>query len=240
VARARSIKPGFFSNDALVELPFSTRLLFIGLWTIADKEGRLMDRPKKIKMEIFPGDDVDCDAALGELQSKGFLTRYEVDGVRYIQITNWKKHQNPHIKEVDSAIPVPAPEKPEQAPEIPERAGPLTSSLTPHSLTPDCGSPSPARAPTPAGEMAIALRDLGVSVKSTDKALLDWLRDGFTTQQAVDAVGIARIRKPHPEVIPPNYLDRILRQPARPPPASGLDRVTWRPPADEDDDRVPN
>jgi uncharacterized protein YdaU (DUF1376 family) len=99
---------------------------------------------------------------------------------------------------------------------------------------------SASRAPTPAGEMAIALRDLGVSVKSTDKALLDWLRDGFTTQQAVDAVGIARIRKPHPEVIPPNYLDRILRQPARPPPASALERVTWRPPADEDDDRVPN
>jgi uncharacterized protein YdaU (DUF1376 family) len=98
---------------------------------------------------------------------------------------------------------------------------------------------SASRAPSPAGEMAIALRDLGVSVKSTDKVLLEWIRSGFSTQHAVDAVGIARIRKPHPEVIPPNYLDPILRAPQRAPP-SQVDRLTWRPPADEDDDRVSN
>ena len=84
----------------------------------------------------------------------------------------------------------------------------------------------------PEGEMAIALRNLGVAVKSTDPVLHEWLKLGFTTQQAIDAVGIARIRKPHPEAIPANYLDKILRQPARPPP-SVIDRVTWRPPPDE-------
>jgi hypothetical protein len=71
---------------------------------------------------------------------------------------------------------------------------------------------------TPEGEMAIALRNLGVAVRSTDPVLHEWIKLGFTTQQAVDAVGIARIRKPHPEAIPANYLDKILRQPARPPP----------------------
>jgi hypothetical protein len=85
---------------------------------------------------------------------------------------------------------------------------------------------------TPEGEMAIALRDLGVVVRSIDPVLHGWVRD-FTTQQAVDAVGIARIRKPHPEAIPANYLDKILRQPIRPPP-SAVDRVTWRPPTDEE------
>lgn len=99
---------------------------------------------------------------------------------------------------------------------------------------------SATRAPLPAGEMAIALRDLGVDVKSTDKVLQGWLRDGFTTQQAVEAVGIARIRKPHPQRIPGNYLDPILRQPQRAPP-SQIDRVTWRPPPDdEDEQRVSN
>ena len=48
MARARNIKPGFFANDLLVDLPFEVRLLFIGLWTIADRAGRLCDRPKKI------------------------------------------------------------------------------------------------------------------------------------------------------------------------------------------------
>jgi hypothetical protein len=69
------------------------------------------------------------------------------------------------------------------------------------------------------GEMAIALRNLGVAVRSTDPVLHEWLKLGITTQQAVDAVGFARIRKPHPEAIPANYLDKILRQPSRPPPA---------------------
>lgn len=137
MARARNIKPGFFTNDELVELSFAVRLLFIGLWTIADKEGRLADRPKKIKMEIFPADDVDINASLGELQDKGFLRRYEVAGVRYIQIVNWAKHQNPHIKEAPSLIPDEngqAPEIPVQAPEIPEGAGLIVDSLN---LIPD-------------------------------------------------------------------------------------------------------
>jgi hypothetical protein len=47
--RTRQIKPGFFKNDELAELPIEARLLFAGLWTIADREGRLEDRPKKIK-----------------------------------------------------------------------------------------------------------------------------------------------------------------------------------------------
>ena len=107
MARARNIKPGFFKNDVLVEMSFSTRLLFIGLWCIADREGRFEDRPKKIKMELFPMDDVDVDAALNELASGGFLVRYEVDGKRYVQIYNFAKHQVPHHKEVASEIPAP-------------------------------------------------------------------------------------------------------------------------------------
>jgi hypothetical protein len=83
---------------------------------------------------------------------------------------------------------------------------------------------------TPAGEMAIALRDIGVAVRSTDPVLHRWLRDGFTVEQARDAVGLARIRKPT-GAIPANYLDPILRQPIKPP-QSAIDRVTWRPPPD--------
>ena len=72
---------------------------------------------------------------------------------------------------------------------------------------------------TPEGKMAIALRDLGVTVGSQDPTLVAWVRDGFTVKQATDAVGIARIRKPHPEPISPRYIDPILREPPRPPPA---------------------
>lgn len=107
MARARNIKPGFFTNDELVELPFEVRLLFIGLWTLADREGRLVDRPKKIKMEIFPADSVECDGALAMLEKSGFILRYTKEDGKFIQIINWKKHQNPHIKEAASSIPSP-------------------------------------------------------------------------------------------------------------------------------------
>lgn len=105
MARSRNIKPGFFTNDELAECSPYARLLFAGLWTIADKEGRLDDRPKKIKALVLPFDTVDCDELLTQLHAKNFITRYSVEGSHYIQINNWKKHQNPHCKESASDIP---------------------------------------------------------------------------------------------------------------------------------------
>lgn len=105
MARSRNIKPAFFKNEALAEVGCDTRLLFIGLWTLADREGRAEDRPKRIRAEIFPFDGFDVESMLTELQRLGFLTRYEVDGNKYIQITNFVKHQDPHYREKASEIP---------------------------------------------------------------------------------------------------------------------------------------
>ncbi|CDG37230.1 hypothetical protein CTHBC1_2647 [Acetivibrio thermocellus BC1] len=116
MARSRNIKPGFFLNDRLAECEPLARLLFAGLWCIADREGRLEDRPKRIKAEILPYDDCDVDQLLNQLAERGFIIRYEVDSNRYIQVTNFSKHQNPHVREAASIIPPPpsqevAPEK---------------------------------------------------------------------------------------------------------------------------------
>ena len=105
MARARNIKPGFFKNADLVETSFETRLLFVGLWTLADREGRLQDRPKQIKMELFPADNVDVDACLNELAQFDFIRRYVADGKKVIQIVSFSKHQIPHGKEADSQLP---------------------------------------------------------------------------------------------------------------------------------------
>jgi hypothetical protein len=107
MARSRNIKPGFFTNDELAECSPYARLLFAGLWTIADKEGRMEDRPKKVKALVLPFDNVDCDDLLSQLHDRNFIHRYQVDGASYIQICNWKKHQNPHCKEAASEIPEP-------------------------------------------------------------------------------------------------------------------------------------
>lgn len=109
MARARNIKPSFFKNEELAELTYEARLLFIGTWTLADREGRLEDRPKKIKMEVFPADSVDVNKLLLHLHESKFILRYEVDGKRFIQVMKFLKHQNPHHREPGSSIP-PAPE----------------------------------------------------------------------------------------------------------------------------------
>lgn len=111
--RTRSIKPGFFDNDILGDLPALTRLLFIGLWCMADREGRLEDRPKKVKKALLGYDDVSTDDVsemLQKLHDSGFIILYEAQGKRYIQVVNFAKHQNPHIKEKDSEIPPPTQE----------------------------------------------------------------------------------------------------------------------------------
>jgi len=107
LARARNIKPGFFLNDELAEIEPLGRLLFIGLWSIADREGRLEDRVKKIKAAVLPYDNCNIDKLLQALQGKGFIIRYEVDGEGYIQVVNFQKHQNPHMREQASIIPAP-------------------------------------------------------------------------------------------------------------------------------------
>lgn len=108
MSRIRYIKPGFFVDDDLAACQPLARLLFAGLWTIADREGRLEDRPGRIRNEILPNEDVDTSALLQELADHGSLiVRYEVDGKRYITIPGWAKHQHPHFREVPSTIPEP-------------------------------------------------------------------------------------------------------------------------------------
>ena len=108
MARIRTIKPEFFKNEQLAELPAMSRLLFIGLWTLADRAGRLEDRPKRIKADVFPYDNMDVEKALNDLQSKGFIIRYKGNAnitdrilppeqptteLNCIEIINFLKHQ---------------------------------------------------------------------------------------------------------------------------------------------------
>lgn len=107
MARARNIKPSIMDNEELAELDPIARLLFIYLWMLADREGRLEDRPKRIAKQALAYDNVDIDDLLGGLQSAGFICRYSVDGVACIQINAFAKHQTPHVREAASALPAP-------------------------------------------------------------------------------------------------------------------------------------
>ena len=135
--RARNIKPGFFRNEQLLQVSPLGRLLFAGLWCLADREGRLLDRPLQIKWDILPADDCDVNALLAELAARGFIRRYTVDGTRYIEVTRFLAHQRPHYKEKASVFPPPPDTTPAQ-----KHDSTRSDSLIPDSLIPDSLIPS--------------------------------------------------------------------------------------------------
>ena len=126
MARARLLKPGFFTDDAIAACQPLARILFAGLWTLADKRGRLRDQPQVIAGALLPFDlGVSTNDLLGELEAHDLILRYVVDGKRVIQVRNFSKHQHPHPKEPDSELPGPpdsATASPEQVPEDTEPA----------------------------------------------------------------------------------------------------------------------
>jgi hypothetical protein len=109
MARARNIKPSFFDNEQLAALPAHARLLFIGLWTIADAYGKLEDRPARIKNQILGYENVDAEQLLKNLEQSGFIERYSVGGQNFIRIPNFIKHQHPHPNELRKQSEFPDP-----------------------------------------------------------------------------------------------------------------------------------
>lgn len=160
MARARNIKPAFFTNELLGTEDPMVSLTFIGLWCLADKVGILEDRPLRIKAELFPyRDSLDINGYLTVLARLGFIVRYENDGRRFIQVCNFRKHQSPHNTEKGKGFPFSTdpkslilayngyetvkPRGGNGEPTVPERPDSLipdtgfTDSLIPDSLIPD-------------------------------------------------------------------------------------------------------
>ena len=134
--RARNLKPATFKNEILAVADPMYTLVFQGLWCLADREGRLEDRPAKIHLEINPGRafDITC-RSLEWLADKGFIQRYETQGKKLIQVVQFRKHQHPHHKEPPSTLPPPRIVVPFMG--VESGASPSDSGF----LTPDSGLP---------------------------------------------------------------------------------------------------
>lgn len=94
MARIRTVKPEFWTDEKVVECSIPARLLFIGLFNFANDMGCLESSPKRLKMQIFPADALDCEPLIQELITHGLLTEYSVNDVCYLQIKGFLKHQN--------------------------------------------------------------------------------------------------------------------------------------------------
>lgn len=93
MARIRTIKPEFWTDEKVVELSAFARLLFIGIWNFCDDDGRIVFSHKRLKMQVFPSDDLDCLALIQEIERQGMILIYSVDGVDYLQVMGFSKHQ---------------------------------------------------------------------------------------------------------------------------------------------------
>jgi hypothetical protein len=95
VARIRTIKPEFFTSEQVVECSPTARLLFVGLWCFCDDYGIHPASPKRLKMEVFPGDsmtDEEVAALIDELIQSGLLRFYTVAEQDFWVVTGWR-HQ---------------------------------------------------------------------------------------------------------------------------------------------------
>ena len=115
--RTRVIRPGICTNVVLAKLGPEATLLFERLWMLADREGRLIDDPERIKAEAIPYFNWPVENLLKSLWKTGFIRRYKVPSggasgrfgalLGVIEIINFKRHQWIHQSEAQSVLPPP-------------------------------------------------------------------------------------------------------------------------------------
>lgn len=109
ISHIRTIKPSFFRHEKLFEIEEKSqlpiRLAFIGLLTCCDREGRFRWRPRQLKLDVLPYDNVDFSTILDLLAENAFITQYVVENETYGCFLSWHKHQYINGREQDSRIP---------------------------------------------------------------------------------------------------------------------------------------
>lgn len=177
MSRARNLKPGFFRNEELANLSPLTRIFFQGLWCEADRRGIVEDRPKRLKADILPYDKANVEDMLKNLESSGFIRRYEVDGVRCIHVVNFAVHQNPHRDEKSSTLPAPCEHSVDTVPAPDENGSDRALTLNTDSLSLDSlNTDSSVTPPTPSrGKRKTPLTDLPEDFTVTD-GMRDWAK----------------------------------------------------------------
>jgi hypothetical protein len=181
MARMRSVKPEYWADEELSDLPRDARLMYVGLWNLADEHGRLRGDPRYVKGQLFPYDDdlspATVDLLLNALSVAGKVVRYRVAGKQYLHLPKLAKHQRLEPEKVPSRLPGPDEADPEPNPDPPasraNKIAPRTDESAPreedHALKHVAGSREQV---TPTAG-ALALRADPPS--TTDGLIAEWL-----------------------------------------------------------------
>jgi hypothetical protein len=139
MARIRSIKPEFFTSKTMANLPWRTRLTFVGLWTHCDDAGRCVDDATLIRAALFVRDDdvtdADVESDLHELEMAGLITRYSGHyrgkDRPLLAIDSWSEHQQ-ISRPTKSRIP--APDAADDVSPPADDMNPHVNDMSPHAI----------------------------------------------------------------------------------------------------------
>lgn len=111
MARIRTIKPEFWSSPGIETLEYRWRLLYIGLWQLADDFGRGSFNPREFLGFVFPADMSEDSGGIrrgcGELRRVFGVEFYSVGGRHFYAIPSWEKHQKTDRRTKASKYPAP-------------------------------------------------------------------------------------------------------------------------------------
>lgn len=89
MARIRTLKPEFWTDEKIVALSYETRLFFQGMWNFADDCGHIENEPLRLKLQILPNDPVDATEQIKALVDAGLVEKRS----GCLLIPNFGKHQ---------------------------------------------------------------------------------------------------------------------------------------------------
>lgn len=95
MARIRSLKPEFFSSEQVVGVSIPARYLWEGMWVFGDDDGYIAASPLQLKMKVFPGDMIDVEPLLAELEGSELIERVETDQGPVFYTPSFRDHQRP-------------------------------------------------------------------------------------------------------------------------------------------------
>lgn len=96
MARQRMLHPEIWTSESFLELNLIQRLLWIGIFSLADDEGRIKINSLSLKARIFPTDNIsiqEIDKALVKLETLENIKIYNSKIGKIAQIINWSKYQ---------------------------------------------------------------------------------------------------------------------------------------------------
>lgn len=236
MARIRSLRPEVWDDEAVGSVCRDARLLFVGLITQADDEGRFRARSALLRARVFPYDDLtaaEVDAWLDALHAAQLIVLYEVDGERFGYLPGWRQHQR-----IDKPSPsrLPAPRESEfyRPGESPRRiqttdpdGSPRTESGTEVETT---GEPSVAAFDEPSARTPGALAEAstpegkgreGIPTKSWDGKGRENYRASAREAEPTGAPDrdlpayVALLERHHPRFCDPHAIERALFEQAR-------------------------